>query len=66
MSENGVTGNSYQVLAACATEHFLKVLETEVHEKTLIHALEMLSKWGAKFTQVPKKLIDWFGKGISK
>lgn len=47
-------------------EHFLKVLETEIHEKTLVHALEMLSKWGAKFTEVPKKLIDWFAKGMSK
>lgn len=45
-------------------EHFLKVLETEVHEKTLVHALEMLSKWGAKFTQIPKKLVDWFEKGL--
>ncbi|KAL0272371.1 UNVERIFIED_CONTAM: hypothetical protein PYX00_005366 [Menopon gallinae] len=64
ISENGVTGSSAQQLAAHATEHFMKVLETEVHEKTLIFALEMLSKWGSKFTQVPKKLIDWFEKGM--
>lgn len=59
-----MTGNSGQQLATHATEHFMKVLETEVHEKTLIFALEMLSKWGSKFTQVPKKLIDWFEKGM--
>lgn len=60
-----MTGNSSQTVATCATEHILKVLETEVHEKTLVLALEMLSKWGAKFTEIPKKLLDWFDKGMS-
>ncbi|KAK6638077.1 hypothetical protein RUM44_008502 [Polyplax serrata] len=65
LAENCLTGNSSQTVATCATEHILKVLETEVHEKTLVLALEMLSKWGAKFTEIPKKLLDWFDKGMN-
>ncbi len=35
-----------------------------VHEGTLVHALQMLSPWCAKFsTDVPTKLIEWFKVG---
>ncbi|KAJ9595704.1 hypothetical protein L9F63_013117, partial [Diploptera punctata] len=64
LSYNAVTGSSVQRLASVAADHFIKVLDVEVHEKTLIQALEMLSLWCAKFSnEVPKKLMDWLKKG---
>ncbi|XP_046688091.1 eIF-2-alpha kinase activator GCN1-like [Homalodisca vitripennis] len=65
LSYNAVTGSSVQILAISAAEHFIKVLEIEAHEKTLIQALEMWSLWCAKFTnQTPPKVISWLSKGI--
>lgn len=44
-----------------ATAHFIKVLDSEVHEKTLCYTLEMMSLWTSKITEeVPKALIDIF------
>ncbi|KAJ4427091.1 hypothetical protein ANN_24706 [Periplaneta americana] len=64
LSYNVVTGSSVQRLATIAADHFIKVLESEVHEKTLIQALEMLSLWCAKFSnEVPKKIMEWLKKG---
>ena len=41
-------------------------LFSTVHEGTLVHTLSMLALWCAKFTStVPKKLIDWFQKGMT-
>ncbi|XP_066249177.1 stalled ribosome sensor GCN1 [Euwallacea similis] len=43
---------------------FSKVLETEVHEKTLCFALDMLSLWTSKITaEIPKPLLDLFKNG---
>lgn len=54
-------GSGLQQVALVAVDHFLKVLEVEVHEKTLCHTLDMLALWGAKFTnELPKKLVDGF------
>ncbi|XP_066998088.2 stalled ribosome sensor GCN1 [Anabrus simplex] len=64
LSHNAVTGSSVQKLASIAADHFICVLNSEVHEKTLIHALEMLSLWCAKFSnEVPVKVLDWLKKG---
>ncbi|XP_012138451.2 lethal (3) 80Fj isoform X2 [Megachile rotundata] len=66
LSYNAASGSSVQRLAETACEHFIKVLETEVHEKTLIYALEMMALWSNKFTNnVPKSVIDAFKKGMT-
>ncbi|KAL1132575.1 hypothetical protein AAG570_010527, partial [Ranatra chinensis] len=66
LSYNAVTGSSIQSLAQSAAEHFIKILEVEVHEKTLIYCLEMMSLWCSKFnSQVPPKVLSWLEKGIS-
>lgn len=66
LSYNVASGTSVQKLAETACEHFVKVLETEVHEKTLIHALEMMALWSKKFSSnVPKIVVDAFKKGMA-
>lgn len=66
LSYNAASGSSVERLAETACEHFIKVLETEVHEKTLIHALEMMALWTNKFANnVPKCVIDAFKKGMT-
>lgn len=61
MSYNAVTGACAQQTATTAANLFIKVLEVEVHEKTLCHTLEMLALWGAKFyNEIPKNVIDAF------
>ncbi|RZF42658.1 hypothetical protein LSTR_LSTR001453 [Laodelphax striatellus] len=65
LSYNALSGTSVQSVAMVAADHFIKVLEIEVHEKTLIKSLEMLSLWCAKFTtQTPTRIINWLMKGI--
>ncbi|CAH1402466.1 unnamed protein product [Nezara viridula] len=65
-SYNAVTGSSIQPLAEKATKHFIKILETEVHEKTLVHCLEMMSLWCSKFiTEVPSCVLTWLEKGFT-
>ncbi|XP_024940665.1 eIF-2-alpha kinase activator GCN1 isoform X2 [Cephus cinctus] len=66
LSYNVVSGSNIQKLTETACSHFIKVLETEVHEKTLIHALEMMSLWCKKFANdIPKSVIDAFKKGMA-
>lgn len=61
MSYNAVTGSGLQQTATTAVDLFIKVLQVEVHEKTLCHTLDMLSLWGTKFyNEVPKSLVDAF------
>ena len=49
-----------------ATDHFIKILESEVHEGTLVVAIENLALWAAKFGQeIPPKFVDWFPKGMA-
>lgn len=66
MSENGVTGSSVQGLAEGVIGHFRTALESEVHEKTLVQALEMMARWGARLTKIPDSLIQFFHKGIGE
>lgn len=64
LSYNGVLGSGAEQLAEVACKHFAKVLETEVHEKTLIHALEMMTLWCNKFvSQLPSTVVDVIKKG---
>ena len=66
LSYNSVSGSSMQKLAATACDYFIEVLKTEVHEKTLIHGVEMMSLWCDKFVnEVPKNVIDIFKTGMS-
>uniref|UniRef100_A0A069DYI0 Putative translational activator gcn1 n=1 Tax=Panstrongylus megistus TaxID=65343 RepID=A0A069DYI0_9HEMI len=66
LSYNAVTGSSIQQLTQNVAEQFIKILEVEVHEKSLIYCLEMMSLWCSKFTlNIPPKVISWFDKGIS-
>lgn len=47
------------------TDNFIKVLETEIHEKVLCHALEMFGLWAVNYNgELPKKITDIFKKGI--
>ncbi|XP_058803320.1 stalled ribosome sensor GCN1 isoform X2 [Phymastichus coffea] len=65
LSFNAVSGSSVQTLAETACKHFIEVLKTEVHEKTLCHALEMMSLWCEKFANdQPKAIIDAFKQGM--
>lgn len=56
-----MSGSNLQQLTTVAANHFVKVLETEVHEKVLCHALDMLSLWVCKFSNnVPKQIVAAF------
>ena len=54
--KSGVTGAGVTSLANTATRLFVKVLETEAHEGTLVMALEMLAAWANKFSnEIPAR-----------
>ncbi|XP_074026538.1 lethal (3) 80Fj [Leptinotarsa decemlineata] len=64
-SYNNVKGEDLQYLIGTASDHFRKVLEIEVHEKTLCFALDMMALWTSKLTtEVPKKIIEGFKNGL--
>lgn len=66
LSFNAVSGSSVQKLAEVACGHFIEVLKTEIHEKTLCHALEMMSLWCEKFAnEAHKNVIDAFKQGMA-
>ena len=47
--------------------HFIKVLENEVHEGTLLVALNALGMWVEKLRDgnVPKSFLEWIPKGLA-
>ncbi|XP_071945406.1 stalled ribosome sensor GCN1-like [Antedon mediterranea] len=60
------SGNSMHNLATTALELFPPYLQAEVHEGTLVHALQMMSLWCKKFhNEVPTKFIEFFKKAVS-
>ncbi|XP_051176736.1 eIF-2-alpha kinase activator GCN1 [Leptopilina boulardi] len=66
LSFNSVSGMNVEKLAAKACGHFIEVLKTEVHEKTLIHGIEMMTLWSNKFVnEIPKSVIDIFKIGMT-
>lgn len=66
LSKNAVLSSSIGPICHMATDHFIKILESEVHEGTLIMALENLSMWAAKFGRdIPQKFIEWIPKGMA-
>lgn len=64
-STNGVpTGNIHNPYMI-AVESLTKVLETEVHDGTLIVALENLALWLTKYpVEVPVPFLNWLPKGL--
>lgn len=66
LSYNSVGGSSVQNLVEFACKHFIGVLKTEVHEKTLCHALEMMSLWCKKLVNdIPNSIIEVFKLGMA-
>lgn len=50
-----------QKIAELVIEQFIKVLDNEMHEKTLVHAINMVSLWSSSFKKnIPKTLLLWF------
>lgn len=63
LSKHSVTGAGVHKLSCDAIERFVKVLESEVHEATIIKAVDVLSLWTSRLTGLmPKSLIDSFKK----
>ncbi|KAK4018137.1 hypothetical protein OUZ56_000207 [Daphnia magna] len=66
LSKHCVTGKGAHQLSCDAAEHFVKILETEVHEGTLTRALSSLLLWANRFTAaIPKSLMEMFKKGMT-
>jgi len=61
-SFNRVTNeDNSQKLAESVIDQFIKVLDNEMHEKTLVHAIQMLTLWCSNLKKsIPKTLIMWF------
>ena len=60
-SRNKIPEQNLSPVLINGSDYFIKILETEVHEKTLCHALDMLSLWSVKFhTEMPKKIVEAF------
>jgi len=50
-----------QQLAELAIDQFSKILDNEMHEKTLVHAIQMLTLWSSNLKKrIPKALIMLF------
>lgn len=61
-SYNSITNDDYsQQIAELVIDQFIKVLDNEMHEKTLVHAINMVSLWSFSFKKnIPKALLSWF------
>lgn len=65
LSCNNIPNTEITNILTLITDNFIKVLETEIHEKVLCHALEMFSLWSVNYSgELPKKVIDIFKKGV--
>uniref|UniRef100_A0A6B2EHQ3 Putative translational activator gcn1 n=1 Tax=Phlebotomus kandelakii TaxID=1109342 RepID=A0A6B2EHQ3_9DIPT len=65
LSYNGLLPESMDTILNLVLENFIKILESETHEKILCHSLEMFSLWANNFEgQLPEKIIPVFRKGI--
>ena len=66
LSKHIVTGAGVNQLSADVADGFVKILESEVHEGTLLKALDVLSLWTTRLTSsVPKSLMEMFKKGMT-
>uniref|UniRef100_A0A7G3AWK1 Putative translational activator gcn1 n=1 Tax=Lutzomyia longipalpis TaxID=7200 RepID=A0A7G3AWK1_LUTLO len=65
LSYNGLLPESMDSILSLVVDNFVKILETESHEKILCHSLEMFSLWASNFEgELPGKIISVFRKGI--
>ncbi|TRY72261.1 hypothetical protein TCAL_11937 [Tigriopus californicus] len=65
LSKNGVSTGNIQRPYLIAVESLTKVLETEVHDGTLIVTLENLALWLTRYpVEVPMPFFNWFPKGL--
>lgn len=52
-------------MSTTVNDLFVKVLESEIQEKVLCHALDMFSLWAVNFTgELPKTVTEVFKKGL--
>ena len=67
LADNSVLSSKKSELCEKATEYFVKVLETEIHEGTLIQALDALQLWFGKSAcrEVPNVYVQWIPKGLA-
>ena len=67
VADNNVLASNKSTICVKVTEHFVKIFESEVHEGTLVHALDCLQTWFLKSQdrQVPQVFIDWLPKGLA-
>lgn len=65
LSHNNIPKSEISIILTLITDNFIKVLETEIHEKVLCQALEMFSLWAINYSgELSKNIIDIFKKGI--
>nr|XP_018901965.1 PREDICTED: eIF-2-alpha kinase activator GCN1 [Bemisia tabaci] len=62
---NSIAAEELELLSAVIAKHFVKVLQTEVHEKTLITTLQRMSPWCSNFkTFIPENISSVLLKGL--
>ncbi|XP_040564950.1 LOW QUALITY PROTEIN: stalled ribosome sensor GCN1 [Lepeophtheirus salmonis] len=65
VTKSDLDNDSLIKLGNYAVEHYIKVLETEVHEGVLIYTLDVISIWCDKCVNgISEKLISWLPKGL--
>lgn len=65
LSYNNITKSELANILPLITDNFIKVVETEIHEKVLCHTLDMFSLWAINFEgDLPEKIVATFKKGV--
>uniref|UniRef100_A0AAY5ET33 TOG domain-containing protein n=1 Tax=Electrophorus electricus TaxID=8005 RepID=A0AAY5ET33_ELEEL len=65
-SHHAVSGPSGQALSSSVAVLFIPLLQQEVHEGTLVHAVAVMSRWTTRLTvDVPAALRDWLKKAFT-
>ncbi|KAK2840962.1 hypothetical protein Q7C36_012541 [Tachysurus vachellii] len=63
---HAVSGPSSQSLSSNVLLQFIPLLQQEVHEGTLVHAVSVMSQWTARLNvEVPAALKDWLKKAFT-
>ena len=67
VADNNVLASNKTIVCDKTTEHFVRILESEIHEGTLVHALDCLQTWFNKslVREIPQVFIDWLPKGLT-
>ncbi|XP_053680198.1 eIF-2-alpha kinase activator GCN1 [Anopheles nili] len=65
LSYNQIAPQKIQTILPAACEHFSKVIESEIQEKVVCHALEMFGLWTVNHRgDIPSKIVQLFKKGL--